>query len=456
MINVKLTQEQKNMLRVEKPGARYNLFYQAHPHLKYENFYTTTPEGDFVESGILEVLGITKKPEVDSTEKQRLIEFLDIIKPFELYDFQTNAIIDALNYKKLFIRAATGSGKSVIIAMLAKILDTAKLKGLILVPNISLVNQFGADLDSYNCNIQYKLIGGEFTNKELSEHLTISTWQSLQRNKTIMREIDYLIIDEAHQAKANEIYNLAKNAVNAKYIIGLTGTIPQDHYSFLKICSIFGVPKSYVSPRELINAGLGTNININIHNLQHQNISFNDYQKALSYIIKSQERNYYIVNLVKSLKGNTLVLSNRNEHLYRLFRMLMPCQTNEKSYKDLNLQIAHNVFFINGSIEGEQREIIRNALEVKQNATLISNYSVLSTGVNIRNLHNLVFAAPQKSYISITQSLGRLIRIHESKTEVQVYDLTDNIGFFIRQKLDRIKDCYKPQGYKISEKIINL
>lgn len=445
------------LLTQEKPGARYNLFYQAHPHLAIERFYKPLQDGSYeIATGLLEVLGLTKKPDMpeDFVSKMRII--LKDIEPFPLYDFQIQAITDALFYKNLFIRAATGSGKSAIIAMLVKLLSQEGLKGLILVPNISLVNQFGADLKTYNIGVDFKLIGGSYKDKSLHEVLTISTWQSQYKDKSQLSQIDYFIIDEAHQAKAHEIFEIAKASTNAKYKIGLTGTIPQNHYDFLKICSVFGIPKSYVSPRQLIDAGLGTNIKVNILSCQHEDYNFNDYQKALSHIIKCNERNFLIAKLAKNLKGNTIILSTRNEHIYRLFRILMPCETTEKSYKDFALQNAHNIFFINGSIPGEQREIIRNALEVKKNAILVSNYSVLSTGINIRNLHNLIFAAPLKSYILITQSLGRLIRTHENKEIVNVYDICDNIGFFIKQKRDRIKDCYAPQGYKIRESVVDL
>lgn len=442
---------QRKMLTVLKPNAKFNMFYRAHPHLAKEQFFIETPQGICIATGLLEILGYTKKPPIPNDLKLRISEVLKNIQPFELRDFQVDAICDALFLKNLFIRAATGSGKSAIIAMIAKILCSGGLQGVILVPNISLVNQFDADLKDYKIDIPVKLIGGKYNDKSLDSTLTISTWQSLYKNKKPLENLDFIIIDEAHQAKAKEIFEIAKACKNAKYKIGLTGTIPQDHYSFLKICSVFGIPKSYVSPRQLIDAGLGTGIKINLCNFNHTEWQFSDYQKALSHIVKSNERNAAIANLAKRLKGNTIVLVSRNEHAHRLFKLLMPCETDEKSYKDLVLQNHHNIYFINGNIEGSQRESVRNLLESKQNAILVSNYSVLSTGVNIRNLHNLILASPMKSYILITQSLGRLIRTHESKTEVNVFDICDNIGFFIKQRKDRIRDCYKPQGYETTE-----
>ena len=445
-----LTDYHKKMFTQERPGARYNLFYQAHPDLAYEKFYDETPNGIRIATGLLEIVNNTKKPEAPAAFSSDIQEKIKAYQPFELYDFQIQATIDALYCKRLLIRAATGSGKSAIIGMLAKILYLQGKKGMILVPNISLVEQFSADLDNYNLQIPYSLIGGK--NKgSMDAPLIISTWQSRYRDKQPLKDIDYLIIDEAHQAKAKEIFDIAKSCKNAEYIIGLTGTIPQNQYDFLKIVSVFGIPKSYISPRQLIDAGLGTKIKIFLHYYNNIENNFLEYQSALNHIVKDHKRCLYITNLAKSLKGNTIILTSRNEHAYRLFKMLMPCETDEKSYKDLTLQNHYNIFFINGNIDGTQRELVRNILETRENAILVSNYSVLSTGVNIKNLHNLIFASPLKSYILITQSLGRLIRLHNSKTEVQVHDICDSIGFFVKQKLDRIRDCYKPQNYEIFE-----
>lgn len=490
-----LSMDQKRMLTVEKPGVRFNYFYQAHPYLAVEKFYK--PSGVYrddlevcqVPTGLLEILGRIKKPETPDDFKIKISNIISkVFNKFEPYDFQIKAIQDALYTKNLLIRAATGSGKSLIISIICKILTELNLKGLIVVPNISLVNQFDADIESYGFPIDRQLIGGEHNSKlkimkdsskeensktsNSLKPLTISTYQSLIRRKELLKSFDFVIIDECHKTKAKEIYEIAKACVNTTYQIGLTGTIPQEKWDFLKVCSVFGMPRNYITPRELIDRGLGTNININVRKIQYNEKTPNcyDYAKALEFLVKHNKRNELIVNLTKSLKGNTVILVSRNEHAHRLFHMLMPCKIEEKSYLDLVLQREYNIYFMNGSTSGENREKIRNILEsheISENNTkvlntetslnsgcvLISNYQLMSTGINIKNLHNLIFASPLKSYITITQSLGRLIRTHDSKSEVNVYDLADDFGVFRTQLRKRIRDCYEPQSYKISTEI---
>lgn len=452
-----LRPQEKRFLIAERPGSKYNLFYQAHPDLAVEYFYKETPNGYILPTGLLEIIGRTKKEYPNQEFRDKIAKIVDAFKPFEPYDFQLTAIQDALFCKNLLIRAATGSGKSLIIGLLAKILTSMKLKGLILVPNISLVNQFDADLKDYKLDLNPHLIGGEFNIKHFEKPLTISTFQSLMRCKKLCQELDFIIIDECHKAKSKEIYDISVACENAQYKIGLTGTIPQDPYDFLRVCSVFGLPKNYITPRQLIDRGLGTNIKINIQKIIHQEkFVGNDFAKALEFLAKCEPRNQYIFNLLKSLKGNTVLLVSRNEHAHRLFHMLMPCKTDEKSYKDIVLQKEHKVYFVNGQIDGKQREKIRNILENVEDSILISNYQIMSTGINIKNLHNLVFGSPLKSYITITQSLGRLIRTHNSKKLVNVYDLADDFGFFKRQLKERIKNCYEPQEYEIITNEIRL
>jgi type I site-specific restriction endonuclease len=93
----------------------------------------------------------------------------------------------------------------------------------------------------------------------------------------------------------------------------------------------------------------------------------------------------------------------------------------------------------------------------KQNQILVSGYQLLSTGVNIKKLHNMVLASPLKSYTTVTQSIGRGMRLHESKKEFTVFDLVDDLGFrkpggtFYKQYLHRKATSYMPEEFPIKE-----
>ena len=93
---------------------------------------------------------------------------------------------------------------------------------------------------------------------------------------------------------------------------------------------------------------------------------------------------------------------------------------------------------------------------------LVSCYSILSTGVNIKNLHNMIFASPLKAYTTVTQSIGRGIRKHDSKSKFTVFDLVDNLGTrkysgtFYKQYQHRLKTSYYPEGYTVQESVLKI
>lgn len=96
------------------------------------------------------------------------------------------------------------------------------------------------------------------------------------------------------------------------------------------------------------------------------------------------------------------------------------------------------------------------------NNILVANYAILSTGVNIKNLHNLVLASPLKSYTTISQSIGRLVRLHESKNEANIYDIVDDLGVrkpsgpFWKQYQERLTKSYNPEGIPVKERVLKL
>lgn len=83
----------------------------------------------------------------------------------------------------------------------------------------------------------------------------------------------------------------------------------------------------------------------------------------------------------------------------------------------------------------------------KNNAILIASYPTMSTGVNIKRIHNIIFASPLKSYVAITQSIGRGIRLHPEKSVLNVYDLVDDFATFRKQLAHRIETSYTPEGF---------
>jgi superfamily II DNA or RNA helicase len=117
------------------------------------------------------------------------------------------------------------------------------------------------------------------------------------------------------------------------------------------------------------------------------------------------------------------------------------------------------IYYVSGSVDGEEREEIRKIVETENNSIIVASYGTFSTGVNIKNLHNIIFASPSKSRVRNLQSIGRGLRKSESKEEATLYDIADDISwkskknFTLLHFMERIK-IYNEE--KFSYKLYNV
>jgi superfamily II DNA or RNA helicase len=140
------------------------------------------------------------------------------------------------------------------------------------------------------------------------------------------------------------------------------------------------------------------------------------YQEEIDFLIHCDARNKFIRNLSLSLKGNKLVFFRIVDH--------------GKTLHDLITRSTdHNVFYIDGSVSGDTRESIRKAIEEEENAILLASLGTTSTGVSINRLHHMIAASPSKSKIKVLQSIGRMLRQHESKEHAVLYDIVDDLSY---------------------------
>ena len=154
----------------------------------------------------------------------------------------------------------------------------------------------------------------------------------------------------------------------------------------------------------------------------------------MAVIVLNKARNDFIKNLTLSLEGNTLIL----------FQLV------EKHGKDLYNSIKdaagkRHVFFVCGGTDVEIRESIRSITEKQNDAIIVASYGTFSTGVNIRNLHNIIFASPSKSRVRNLQSIGRGLRIGDNKTEATLFDIADDFrigkhaNYTLKHFIERVK-----------------
>jgi len=384
-------------------------------------------------------------------------------KPIEVREHQINAYVHAMQRRRALLLSPTASGKSLIIYMLFRQMLRYKegSKGLIIVPTTSLVEQLFSDFGDYNNGAMGEYVHRIYQGKEkhTDKPLTISTWQSLyQLPKEYFHQFDYIIGDEAHLFKAQSLTTILTSCINAKYRIGLTGTLDGTKTHKLVLEGLFGQVKQVTTTRELMDKKQVSDFEIKCLILKHPDdvcleMKDKDYQAEIQYLIACEARNKFIKNLAVSLGNNTLILyqmvAKHGQVLYDMIR-------NTENIGD------RKVFFVHGGTETEDREKIREIMEKENDAIIVASYGTFSTGINIRNLHNIIFASPSKSRVRSLQSIGRGLRNSEGKDKATLYDIADDLrykkhmNFTLKHFVERVKiyteEKFSFKTYKIGLK----
>lgn len=234
-----------------------------------------------------------------------------------------------------------------------------------------------------------------------------------------------MICDEVHNASAESITKITKYCKNAYQRVGLTGTLKLDKLHPLQVQSSFGPIKRVVSTKELQDKGLASKTNINILRLEYppedrQTVyDFKSSKIEMEFLINHPYRNKIIKNLAISLSGNSLFLFDRVEkHLDVIAEELNSMDVGNKKF-----------FVIKGGVKNDERNDIKTAVEQGDDIIILASFGTMSTGVSIKKLHNLVICHPTKSIIRLLQSVGRMLRLHETKAIANIYDLFDDIVY---------------------------
>lgn len=377
----------------------------------------------------------------DKEELETIIE--NFVKPMSdgeqitPYDYQIDALYHALETDRSVILSATSSGKSLIIYCLTWFYDNVILKDddsyiLVIVPDKGLVEQMYSDFSEYS-NGDYENITQKINSdysKILNKRVIVSTFQSAHKMPDLIENAGCIIVDEVHRAKSKQIKDILQSAHNCKYKHGLTGTLDGVEANEMLIQGLFGSVVKFVTQRELIDAGRACEVKVNIIGFRYSSelikqydeeweewkINFphsNKYQFEIDFINNCKPRNDMLLNLISYVDGNTFVLFDRKDsHGIKLY---------EQYKEDFD-----NTYLITGDIK--DRKDILDEFKEKSKATLFATSSIMSTGISVKNLHNLFFASSKKAKIATIQSIGRLMRLHDSKDIAYVYDIVDVIG----------------------------
>ena len=372
---------------------------------------------------------------------------LDLNLPFTPRNYQVDAIRDGLNDKRLVMLSPTGSGKSLIIYGLTQLGTSGRV--LIIVPTTSLVEQMYKDFKDYGYNVEencHKIYSGH--EKDTDKRIVITTWQSVYKlPKKWFADYKMVIGDEAHLFKATSLKTLMEKTENAVMRFGTTGTLDDTKTHKLMLEGLFGPVRRFTTSKQLMKDGQLAKLKISCimlnysEEIRQENKKYT-YQEEMNFLVSHTPRNNFIRNLALDQTGNTLLLFQYVEKHGKILYDII-----KEKAKD------RKVFFVFGGVGANEREEIRAITEKETDAIIVASYGTFSTGINIRNLHNIIFASPSKSKIRNLQSIGRGLRLGDNKEEAQLFDISDDMSwkqhrnYTLEHAVERIK-TYNEEKFK--------
>jgi len=387
----------------------------------------------------------------DMISKEGVKDYMTAISKHKPRDYQIDGVYDALKHNRKLLISPTASGKSLMIYGIVRYFVEKKQNTLIVVPTTSLVEQMYKDFADYGWDVGsycHKIYAGR--ERETDSQVIITTWQSIYKlPRKYFDRFSTVIGDEAHQFKSKSLISIMTKLGNAKYRYGFTGTLDGSETHKWVLEGLFGPSYKIIKTDELMKKGHLATLDINVLLLKHPPNKFECFEDEVQYIIGHEKRNRLIRNLALDLKGNTLILFARVEaHGEPLYEMI-----------NSNVVENRNVFFVHGGVDTQDREKVREITEQENNAIIVASYGTFSTGINIKNLHNIIFASPSKSRIRNLQSIGRVLRKGNQKSKATLYDIADDISsksrknYTLNHLIERIK-IYNEENFNYD--IVNI
>lgn len=382
---------------------------------------------------------------------------IPIFKDFKLKlrDYQEEVIEKAIKNGWGTCVLGTGAGKTLTTAALIENYyknsrNNTTFKCIMIVPDLGLVQQtYDEFIDS---GVTFKITKWTGNNKpDLTSNVIICNIQILIsqfKNNEWVKYVDLLVVDECHKVKSSNEISKIISAIKTNNRYGFTGTLPEGQLDKWFIIGKLGPVLYEKNSHELRLESYLTNVEVKIINLHYgvpiiPNLTDSDYRNELSFIYTHDKRNKFICQLSNKLNNNTLILVNHIAHGEVLLDIIKKtCDTKQ-------------VFFIRGNVEVEEREMIKKLMESSNNVICIAISAIFSTGVNIKNLHNILFVSGGKSFIRTVQSIGRGLRLHKNKDKLIIVDLSDNLRYG-NQHSEKRKQIYNTEKIMYTEKNIDI
>lgn len=361
-----------------------------------------------------------------------------------LYDYQQEAVKALINAKYGILQSPAGSGKTQIgIALMAKL----GLRTLWLTHTLDLLNQSKERAEQY---IDTDLIGTITEGKvNIGKGVTFATVQTMCRlDLTKYRnDWDVIIVDECHRCSGTptamtQFYRVL-SSLAARHKYGLSATVHRSDGTIKATYALLGQVVHEITDAEVGEKIMPVKVMpvYTATTLSREYLNTDgtiNYSRLITNLCTDDRRNRQIVTMMMLNREHpSLILSDRLEHLSLLMSMLPP-------------PMKEKAVMISGKTPKAEREQAIADMRSGKKKYLFATYSLAKEGLDIPCLERLFMGTPQKDYAVVTQSIGRIARRADGKTEAICYDFVDSIRYLARCYTKRLA-IYKKNKCEIIE-----
>jgi len=379
-------------------------------------------------------------------------------KNIQTREYQDRVHEACLKHKGGIVKAATGSGKSVMITRL--IADT-NVKTMVYVIGVDLLYQMQETFEKF-LGTKVGIIGDG--KAEVRKINVCSVWTAasalgekyetfddedrgrkenidLDNNQAIIKAIkdaEMIIFDECQFLAAQTLQTIDKASEKAYCKYGFSGTPFRDDNADLLLEAVCGEQIVEITASELINSGFLVQPTIHFVNVPEYHTDLPEKYPSIykQYIVENDVRNEKIISVASKLIDagrRVLILVKNLNHGEILLDQL------EENFV---------VYFVRGSIDSNERNRVRKEF-LKGNIDIIVASVVYDQGVDLPNLDALILAGSGKSSTRALQRIGRVIRPCKGKKDAVVVDFIDNAKYLLNHTAKRAEIYRLEAGFQI-------
>ena len=275
-----------------------------------------------------------------------------------------------------------------------------------------------------------------------------------------LQQIDLLLLDEVHFLRGGNKLNKIVKLFDTNHKFGFTGTLPEEQLDKWNVIGKIGPVIENVTSFELRQMKF-----LSLAKAQVLKVVYKDppdfraeveeqklmgvatlptdaYRKECAFIYENPFRNKVITHICSRFNNNALIMVNKLNHGEHLHKTLKAALPNKK------------VYWVRGEVEMSVREKIRELMEREDNIICVAMSKIFSTGINITNLHYIIFAQDGKAKVTLVQSIGRGLRLHKRKELLVIVDIADDL-YYGREHLSKRLERYDAERIKYEVKNVN-